>query len=125
MVKDTSNKELARNKKIALTEEQVQQLYSFQPTGDENRVKKFIEIRDLFVLQCLLGQRISDMSKFFTGDYEWDEENETVSIIQQKTGSRAIIPLTSLSKELISKYKGVSARYYRSNNVSQLNKDLG
>lgn len=124
VVKDSSNKELARNKKIALTEGQVQQLYSFQPTGDEKRVRKFTEIRDLFVLQCLLGQRISDMHKFFTEDCGWDEENETVSIIQQKTGSRAIIPLTPLSKELITKYKGTSILYYRSNNVAQLNKDL-
>ncbi|ADY37633.1 integrase family protein [Phocaeicola salanitronis DSM 18170] len=124
IVQDKSNKELARNKKIALTEEQVQQLYSFQPTGDEKRINRFTEIRDLFVLQCLLGQRISDMYKFFSGDYEWDEENETVSIIQQKTGSRAIIPLTSLSKDLISKYAGVPILYYKSSNVSQLNKDL-
>ena len=124
IVQDKSNKELARNKKVALTEEQVQQLYSFQPTGDEKRVKRFTEIRDLFVLQCLLGQRISDMEKFFTGNYEWDEENDTVSIIQQKTGSRAIIPLTSLSRELISKYKGTPILYYNSKKTSQLNKDL-
>lgn len=124
VVKDTSNKELARNKKIALTEEQVQQLYSFQPTGNEKRVRRFTEIRDLFVLQCLLGQRISDMPKFFTDDCEWDEDNETVSIVQQKTSSRAIIPLTPLSKELISKYRGAPILHYRSNKVSQLNKDL-
>lgn len=66
LVKDKSNKELARNKQVALTEEQINQLYKYQPSGTENQIKKKTEIRDLFVLQCLVGQRISDMHKFST-----------------------------------------------------------
>ena len=77
LVKDKSNKELARNKEVALTEEQIKQLYEYQPSGTENQIKKKTEIKDLFVLQCLVGQRISDMYKFFNGDNERDEENGT------------------------------------------------
>ena len=113
LVKDRSNKELARNKEVALTEEQIKQFYEYQPTGAENQTKKKTEIKDLFVLQCLVGQRISDMYKFLNGDNERDEENGTISIIQQKTGARAIIPLVPMAEEIINKYTGVEVKYYK------------
>lgn len=113
LVKDKSNKELARNKEVALTEEQIKQLYEYQPSGTEKQVEKKTEIRDLFVLQCLVGQRVSDMHKFFNGDNERDEENGTISIIQQKTGARAIIPLVPMAEEIINKYAGTEVKYYK------------
>lgn len=113
LVKDKSNKELARNKEVALTEEQIKQLYEHQLTGTEKQVKKNTEIRDLFVLQCLVGQRVSDMQKFLNGDNERDEENGTISIVQQKTGARAIIPLVPLAEEIIDKYAGKEIKYYK------------
>ena len=81
-VKDESNKELASNKKVTLTEEQLKQLYDYPITGTELQVRKRTEIRDLFVLHCLVGQRVGDMEKFFNGDNEKDEEEDTISIIQ-------------------------------------------
>ena len=123
LVKDKSNKELAQNKEVALTEEQIQQLYEYQLTGTEKQVQKNTEIRDLFVLQCLVGQRISDMQKFFNGDNERDEEHGTISIVQQKTGARAIIPLVPMAEEIISKYSGKEIKYYKERR-SELNKEL-
>ena len=122
-VKDESNKELASNKKVTLTEEQLKQLYDYPITGTELQVRKRTEIRDLFVLQCLVGQRVGDMQKFFNGDNEKDEEEDTISIIQQKTKARAIIPLTPLAKEIISKYQNTELKYYKPRN-SNLNAEL-
>ena len=122
-VKDESNKELASNKKVTLTEEQLKQLYDHPITGTELQVRKRTEIRDLFVLQCLVGQRVGDMQKFFNGDNEKDEEEDTISIIQQKTKARAIIPLTPLAKEIISKYQNTELKYYKPSN-SNLNAEL-
>ena len=122
-VKDESNKELASNKKVTLTEEQLKQLYDYPITGTELQVRKRTEIRDLFVLQCLVGQRVGDMQKFFNGDNEKDEEEDTISIIQQKTKARAIIPLTPLTKEIISKYQNTELKYYKPSN-SNLNAEL-
>ena len=122
-VKDESNKELASNKKVTLTEEQLKQLYNHPITGTERQIKKYTEIRDLFVLQCLVGQRVGDMQKFFNGDNEKDEEEDTISIIQQKTKARAIIPLTPLAKEIISKYQNTELKYYKPSN-SNLNAEL-
>ena len=122
-VKNESNKELASNKKVTLTEEQLKQLYDYPITGTELQVRKRTEIRDLFVLQCLVGQRVGDMQKFFNGDNEKDEEEDTISIIQQKTKARAIIPLTPLAKEIISKYQNTELKYYKPSN-SNLNAEL-
>lgn len=123
LVKDKSNKELARNKEVALTEKQIKQLYEHQLTGTEKQIKKKMEIRDLFVLQCLVGQRISDMQKLFNGDNERDEENGTISIVQQKTGARSIIPLVPMAEEIINKYTGKEIKYYKEKR-SELNKEL-
>lgn len=112
-VKDKSNKELADNKKVSLTEEQQNKFYKHIITGTERQIKKYTEIRDLFILQCLVGQRIGDMQKFFNGDNEMDEEAGTISIIQQKTKARAIIPLLPLAKEIISKYENKELLYYK------------
>ena len=124
LVKDESNKELANNKKVALTEEQLKQLYDYQiTTGTAIQIKRRIEIRDLFVLQCLVGQRIGDMQKFFNGDNERDEEAGTISIIQQKTKARAIIPLTPLAEEILAKYQNIKLKYYKTDNTN-LNAEL-
>ena len=112
-VKDKSNKELADNKKVSLTEEQLNKFYKHIITGTERQIKKYTEIRDLFILQCLVGQRIGDMQKFFNGDNEMDEEAGTISIVQQKTKARAIIPLLPLAKEIISKYENKELLYYK------------
>lgn len=112
-VKDKSNKELADNKKVSLTEKQLNKFYKHIITGTERQIKKYTEIRDLFILQCLVGQRIGDMQKFFNGDNEMDEEAGTISIIQQKTKARAIIPLLPLAKEIISKYENKELLYYK------------
>ena len=112
-VKDKSNKELADNKKVSLTEEQLNKFYKHIITGTERQIKKYTEIRDLFILQCLVGQRIGDMQKFFNGDNEMDEEAGTISIIQQKTKARAIIPLLPLAKEIISKYENKELLYFK------------
>ena len=112
-VKDKSNKELADNKKVSLTEEQLNKFYKHIITGTERQIKKYTEIRDLFILQCLVGQRIGDMQKFFNGDNEMDEEAGTISIIQQKTKARAIIPLLPSAKEIRSKYENKELLYYK------------
>lgn len=123
LTKDKSNKELARNKEVALTEEQIKRLYEYRPTGTEKQIKKKMEIKDLFVLQCLVGQRVSDMQKLFNGDNERDEENGTISIVQQKTGAKAIIPLVPMAEEIINKYTGKEIKYYKERR-SALNGEL-
>lgn len=98
-LKDKRNKTKARNKQVSITIEQVKQIYQYKPKTDKKE-----EIKDMFVLQCLVGQRISDMPKFLNGEYTINNNN-TISIVQQKTGELATIPLFDETKEILSKYK--------------------
>ena len=96
-VKDLRSKEEKKSKQIPLTEKQVYELYNLKLSGRDE------EVRDVFVAQCLLGQRISDMPKLFAGNYKIITEN-TVEITVQKTGEQAIIYLFPIAKEILNKY---------------------
>lgn len=101
VIKDKTNKSKRKEKKVALTIEEVKAIYNYIPKG-RNSAKE-TEIKDMFVLQCLLGQRISDMPKFLNGEYEIN--NDVISIVQQKTGETASIPLFDEAKKILAKYK--------------------
>jgi len=129
LVKDNSNKELADNKKVTLSEEQVMQIYDFKITKEsikdiykqeiqDVQLQRFQEIKDMFVFQCLVGQRISDLPKFFNGENNIDTEHNTISIIQKKTGTRAYIPILPITQELLNKYNGHTLEYYSDKNTS-------
>jgi len=127
LVKDQSNKELANNKKVSLSEDEIMKFYNYEITKENlkniykqevhpNQIQKFQEIKDMFVFQCLVGQRISDLQKFFNGDNIVDTEHNTISIIQKKTGTRAFIPILPITKELLKKYNGYTLKYYKKEN---------
>ena len=121
LVKDSSNKELAMNKKVALTEEQLLSIYKFeinekslQPLFKKKvrseTVERFQEVKDMFLLQAYIGQRISDVPKIYQNPI--DHEHNTITIIQKKTNSKAVIPILPIAKELIEKYKEKEIKYY-------------
>ena len=107
-VKDLRSKDEKKSKQIPLTEKQIQELYNLELSGRDE------EVRDVFVAQCLLGQRISDMPKLFAGNYKIITEN-TVEIVVQKTGDRAIIYLFPAAKEILDKYTKKGFKYLNIN----------
>ena len=133
LIKDSSNKELAMNKQVALTEEQLLTIYNFEiskeslqslfkkETKDE-AVERFQEIKDMFLLQAYVGQRISDVPKIYQNPI--DLEHNTITILQQKTNARAIIPLLPIAKELIDKYKEQKIKYYNDKNRTIPNRTI-
>ena len=129
LVRDNSNKEMADNKKVTLSEEQVMQIHTFEITKESIKdiykqeiqdvhLQRFQEIKDMFVFQCLVGQRISDLPKFFNGENNIDTEHNTISIIQKKTGTRAYIPIHPITQELLNKYNGHTLEYYSDKNTT-------
>ena len=127
LIKDLSDKEMASNKKVALTEEQVMLIHKFKIDKEslkgiytrkvtDAQVMKYQEIKDMFVLQCYMGQRISDVQKFFNEDTVIDDENNTMLIKQKKRGSRAYIPILPIARELLDKYRDKTIKYYKERN---------
>lgn len=100
-IKDNRPKSERRSKQVALSEVDILQLYNLSNLKDE-----YIEYRDLFVLQCWTGQRVSDILKLFNHKYRIDED--TISFINQKTKTTINISLNTQGyhiKEIINKYK--------------------
>ena len=82
--------------KVVLTDEEITQLYKAKLTGRQK------EIRDVFILQCEMGQRFSDMCNLNNG--KLSEDGNTYTIVQQKTMQQVTIPLSDVAKQILSSY---------------------
>ena len=87
------------SRSFALSDDEVKQLYSYQGLSDSEA-----EIRDLFVLQCEMGQRISGMLVWLRGDYR--EDNGFFDMMSTKTKKEVSIPITKRIREIQERYKG-------------------
>ena len=76
---------------IYLTEEEIGKMYALELSGMEEQV------RDLFVLQCWIGQRFKDTQSINDGNI--------IEIIQEKTKHKVSIPLLPIAKEILAKYE--------------------
>lgn len=93
-------------KHIYLTDEEISRLYALDFT-DEFKMRWKIDLkssieqtRDLFIIGCKTGLRISDLHLLNASS--WNIENRTLTVNTQKTQKRVIIPL---SEEVIAIYK--------------------
>lgn len=102
-LEDKRSKEQKKSKQVPLTEGQLLAIYN---CTDLNA--KESEAKDLFICQCLLGQRISDLPKIFKGEYtitKLEDGNEVISFIVQKTTEQATLHLFPVVKEILERYK--------------------
>lgn len=110
MIRDKRTTEQKKSKQVPLTEDQLLDIYHLNGITEKEE-----EARDLFICQCLLGQRISDMPKIFKGEYTTNvhgEGLETISFNVQKTKEEATLYLFPIAKEIITKYRNKQFKYY-------------
>lgn len=82
---------------IALTFDQVKEIYEF----DFSKKKKLERVRDLFVLGCSTGMRISNYSKINKNDII----NDYIHVNDKKNNQKQLrIPLNDFSIEILKKY---------------------
>ncbi len=81
-----------------LSEDEIMTLYNH-----DFESKKHEKVRDIFVLNCYLGLRYSDLSRV-TKDHFNDDAYETKSV---KTLKDIYVPLTPIAKEILDKYEYV------------------
>lgn len=79
--------------------EMERQLKSYNP--------KSIEIaRDVFMVGCFTGQRLSDYSRINTSMIKTIKGTKFIDIVQKKTGKEVLIPLDKRVKAILDKYDG-------------------
>ncbi|MCH4156654.1 MAG: tyrosine-type recombinase/integrase [Muribaculaceae bacterium] len=85
---------------IYLTAEEINALYDMQLCGNDGIV------RDIFLVGCFTGQRVSDYATIKAEDFGTTSKGtEVIRIKQQKTGKRVVIPiLDTRLKALAEKY---------------------
>ena len=68
-------------------------------------------VRDMFVFGCWTGLSYSDIKNLEEIHITTDSDgNQWIDINRQKTGSRSLIPLLDVPKEIIRKYKGTGEK---------------
>ncbi len=71
-----------------LNERELQALYEMKLTGVKDRV------RDIFMLGCYLGQRVSDYNNLTRDDFTTTRRgNKVVSFTQEKTNNAVVVPI--------------------------------
>lgn len=73
----------------------------------KSRKPRSIEIaRDVFMVGCFTGQRLSDYSRINTSMIKTIKKTKFIDIIQKKTGKEVFIPLDKRVKAILDKYDG-------------------
>lgn len=83
---------------IYLSISEIDRMYSLKLTGKEEVV------RDLFVLQCWTGQRVSDIPDLSNGIIKETNDGKVYEIVQTKKTHKVTIPLFPISIEILEKY---------------------
>ena len=84
---------------IYLTEEEINRIYALELTGMEEQV------RDLFVLQCWIGQRFADTQSINDGLIKDAPNGKVIEIVQEKKTHKVSIPLLPIALEILDKYE--------------------
>ena len=102
-------------KKRPLKEAELKALQSCQTLTPQER-----EFRDLFLLECECGCRVSDLPKLFDQSAQkhyTDNGREVIAIDTQKEHIRAYIWLTDVVKEYLARYGNNGFKYARPDNA--------
>lgn len=83
---------------IYLTEREISRLYYF-----DRLTKRQEELRDLFILGCMTGQRYSDYSRIKRENIIGD----SIQLLTRKTKAKVCIPITRYVKEIFEKYNNI------------------
>ena len=122
---------------VYLTEERISQLFDFDPTDAEQVAacinalpkedrKRMTELtdrelsrkalavaKDVFLVGCLTGQRISDYKRISSNMIvELNDGRRYIDITQEKTAKPIYIPLDERVTEILDKYNGVLPKVY-------------
>lgn len=122
---------------VYLTEERISQLFDFDPMddgqlaacinalpkGDRKRMMELTEreasrkalavAKDVFLVGCLTGQRISDYKRISSNMIvELNDGRRYIDITQEKTAKPIYIPLDERVTEILNRYDGVLPKVY-------------
>ena len=94
---------------VYLTEERIQELYEY----DLSNRPAWEKVKDVFVVGCLTGQRVSDYKRINSNMIvTLTDGNRYIKLKQEKTGNTVYIPLDYRVDTILNKYKGELPKVY-------------
>lgn len=94
---------------VYLTEERIQELYEY----DLSNRPAWEKVKDVFVVGCLTGQRVSDYKRINSKMIvTLTDGNRYIKLKQEKTGNTVYIPLDYRVDTILNKYKGELPKVY-------------
>ncbi|MBC8593884.1 site-specific integrase [Oscillospiraceae bacterium N12] len=94
---------------VYLTEERIQELYEY----DLSNRPAWEKVKDVFVVGCLTGQRVSDYKRINSKMIvTLTDGNRYIKLKQEKTGNTVYIPLDYRVESILNKYKGELPKVY-------------
>ena len=94
---------------VYLTDERINELYEY----DLSDRPAWEKVRDVFVVGCLTGQRISDYKRINANMIvNLTDGNHYIKLKQEKTGNIVYIPLDYRVDAILNKYKGELPKVY-------------
>lgn len=115
---------------IFLTEKEIKRIYDLdiprlKEQGEIDEKSTMEQTRDLFIIGCFTGLRRSDLNKLNDGIWNLSEDNNTVSIVAEKTKKRVVIPLHPFVRAIYEKYHGKLPKLGDKHNTNEHLKNLG
>jgi len=72
--------------------------------GEKRFITNWEMVKDVFLFQCSIGCRYSDILHFKVNHFDFGGDKGTFSWIQQKTNKRVSVPINPISGEIYKKY---------------------
>src|SRR5690606_26506966 len=76
------------------------QMYNYDYSNNPARAK----VRDLYIINCFVGMRISDLRRFAKNPRSFIKTVDGIDVIQYvsvKTGTETVIPLSSIVRDIL------------------------
>lgn len=107
--------------KIYLSKNEIDKIYKKDLTHD----KKLERVRDVFVLDCYLGLRFSDITSLTTKNIRDVDGKKTIKIRTKKTGQDVSVPIHPYVSEILKKYKNEFPVVISNQKTNKYLKDIG
>jgi len=86
---------------VALSEQELKRIENLKLTGIKDKV------RDLFLVSCWTGLRISDFTNIQSHNIKHREDGDYLEIFQKKTGGKVVIPCFEIVRDTLKKWNDV------------------
>jgi integrase len=107
--------------KIYLSNDEIKKIYKLNLRKD----KRLERVRDVFILDCYLGLRFSDISSLTSKNISEVDGKAIIKMRTQKTGADVVFPIHPTVKKILEKYKNELPNNISNQKTNDFLKEIG